>query len=566
MFEDLDAVAERLLATTRDQDDPFEPTLDPDGTRVDRLVTLARLVAAAEAESMLITAAMCHSAESWQDIHDPERSDRLGPEDLVAAEIAPALHLAPVTAAIRVDRAVQVVTRLPQSLRALRRGDLDQGRLRAIEDATDGLAPAEAGKVERAVLPRAVDQTAGELRAALRRAVITIDPVAAERRRKKAIKDRTVDRYQEKDGTSVLRAVLSAIDTGEIYDLIDEVARQTKTDDDTRPMDARRADAMVWLFLGRDPHLGPEDPPDPPAPDPDHPGDHPGDHPDDHPDDEPGDPSDTSPDQTGDAFLDEPADAVPGEPADAVADDTFRDEADACADPDDPGPVEPTHDEWDAPNPGEPDLTEQAGRAADLNSFDRAADDRTARISELAALDLSAMTQRRATRLPWVAINHLITETGARVEVGELQGYGPITANYAQHLLETGAARAPDAPSGRTPTRAQARTHDPPQWLANDVRARDGTCRFMGCKQPAHRVDLDHTISHPDGLTVRANLGGLCRRHHLVKHSGCWRVHQHHDGSYEWTSTITSRTYTTYPRGTTGEWRGTTTLASARTA
>ena len=67
----------------------------------------------------------------------------------------------------------------------------------------------------------------------------------------------------------MLQAVLSAVDTGEIYDLIDQVARQTKTSHDTRTMDQRRADALVHLLLGRDPHLGPEDHDDPTtAPDP----------------------------------------------------------------------------------------------------------------------------------------------------------------------------------------------------------------------------------------------------------------------------------------------------------
>ena len=58
------------------------------------------------------------------------------PDDLVAAEIAPALHLAPVTAAIRVNTALEVSTRLPATLAAMCRGELDKGRVLAIRDAT----------------------------------------------------------------------------------------------------------------------------------------------------------------------------------------------------------------------------------------------------------------------------------------------------------------------------------------------------------------------------------------------------------------------------------------------
>ena len=245
----------------------FEPVLDPDGALLDRVVQLERVKAAADAEQMILYAAMCTRAETWQDIHDPTFTDPVGPDDLVAAEIGPALHLAPRTAAIRVRRAVQIVTRLPQTLAAYRRGDLDLGRVLAIDDATNVLTAADAAKVEELVLGRAVDQTAAELRAALRKAVIRVDPHAAEKRRKQAIKDRSVTRYQDRDGTSVLRAVLSAVDTGEIYDLLDQVARRTKTDDDPRSMDARRADALPLLLLGREPHLGPQDDDTPPGPD-----------------------------------------------------------------------------------------------------------------------------------------------------------------------------------------------------------------------------------------------------------------------------------------------------------
>ena len=142
MFEDLGALAERLLATAPDQTDAgFEPVLDPDGALLDRVVQLERVKAAADAEQMILYAAMCTRAETWQDIHDPGFTDPVGPDDLVAAEIGPALRLAPRTAAIRVRRAVQIVTRLPHTLAAYRRGDLDLGRVLAIDDATASSPP-----------------------------------------------------------------------------------------------------------------------------------------------------------------------------------------------------------------------------------------------------------------------------------------------------------------------------------------------------------------------------------------------------------------------------------------
>jgi hypothetical protein len=176
MFEDMEALAARLLATAPAQDDPFDPVLDPDGTLVDRLVALARVISAAQAETMTIEAALCERADTWQTVHAPDWKGEVSPADLVGAEIGPALHLAQGTAAIQVNRAVEIVTRLPHTLAAMRRGELDLGRVLAIVDATMALSDGDAGKVEAAVLGKAVDQTAGELRAALRKAVIRIDP------------------------------------------------------------------------------------------------------------------------------------------------------------------------------------------------------------------------------------------------------------------------------------------------------------------------------------------------------------------------------------------------------
>ena len=176
MFEGLDELAERLLATAPAQDNPCEPTLDPDGSLVAHAIRLEQVKSAADAEQMLVYAALCARAETWQRLHDDSGQTEVGPADLVAAEIAPALHLAPVTAAIRVNRATDIADRLPATLAAYRRGALDLGRVLTISEATCVLSDADTAKVEELVLPAAVDQTAGELRAALRRAVIAVDP------------------------------------------------------------------------------------------------------------------------------------------------------------------------------------------------------------------------------------------------------------------------------------------------------------------------------------------------------------------------------------------------------
>jgi len=242
MFEEMPRLAERLsrVAPTEAEVAKDQPLPDRMRALVDELVLQQRVTAASEGRSMVIMAELCKWAEQWQHIHDPKLLDELGADDLVAAEIAPALHLAPVTAAIRIRTAVDLVSRLPDTLAAMCRGDLDKGRVLAIRDATEDLDDALTARVEQRVLPGAVDQTAGELRRALTKAVIAVHPDAAERRRKAAVRDRSVSRWTRRDGTGAIEAVLSAVDSGEIYDLIDEVARRTKTTQDIRSIDARR--------------------------------------------------------------------------------------------------------------------------------------------------------------------------------------------------------------------------------------------------------------------------------------------------------------------------------------
>jgi len=230
MFEEVDALAERLLAADPDQDDPYWPTLDPDGTMVEELVLVQRLTSAAAAREMVILARLCQRAEAWGDRHDPAyQHNEAGPPELVAAETGPALHQTPMNASMRVQRAVEFTTRLPDTLRALARGEIDLGRALAIRDAVDPLTDDQANQVQQKVLPKAGTQTAGELRAALRKAVITVDRKGAEQRRQAAVKGRGLTRYQDTDGMSVLRAVLSAADANEIYDLMDEAARSRAT-------------------------------------------------------------------------------------------------------------------------------------------------------------------------------------------------------------------------------------------------------------------------------------------------------------------------------------------------
>lgn len=132
----------------------------------------------------------------------------------------------------------------------------------------------------------------------------------------------------------------------------------------------------------------------------------------------------------------------------------------------------------------------------------------------------------------------------------DLAGHGPLDAHTARRLAAiapgwdrlfthptTGAVLAVDR---YRPTPEQRRL----------LHARDEHCRFPGCRQPASRSDLDHTIAHAhDGPTEITNLAHLCRRHHTLKHHSAWRVRQRPDGILQWTSP-TGRVYDDHPART----------------
>ncbi len=112
---------------------------------------------------------------------DPE-ADR-DPVRELSAEFAPnevalALTLTQYAAEWWMSLAVSMSRRLPATWSALSQGTIDLGRAKLIDAWTTPLDDELARAVERKVLVRAGQQTTGQLRASLQRAVISVDPAA----------------------------------------------------------------------------------------------------------------------------------------------------------------------------------------------------------------------------------------------------------------------------------------------------------------------------------------------------------------------------------------------------
>ena len=229
--------------------------------------------------------------------------------EFTPSEVALALTLTQGGAEYWMDLAVSMTRRLPGTMAALRSGRIDLARAKLIETFTTCLDDDLAGRVERMVLDKAEHRTTGQLRAALQRAVITVDPAAAERRREEAERNARVELSGDPESTGSLAGrFLPAGHAAAAWSRICALAKALESAGAPGGIDLLRAQVFIGLLLGTlqiippplDKHgadcLGPDDDGGSPA---DHGGD-----------DGPGDsgPDDSDP---GEAVRRRPVTAVP---------------------------------------------------------------------------------------------------------------------------------------------------------------------------------------------------------------------------------------------------------------
>jgi hypothetical protein len=140
------------------------------------------------------------------------------------------------------------------------------------------------------------------------------------------------------------------------------------------------------------------------------------------------------------------------------------------------------------------------------------------------------------------------TALGLADQPAHLAGHGPVPASMARRLAQHGTWRRvlTDPVTGAVTEVGRTR-YTPSAALADLIRTRDITCRFPGCRQPAHRCDLDHITPWPTGPTAAANLATLCRHHHRLKHQTGWQVEADDPTTLTWTSPTGHRYTTTAP-------------------
>ena len=193
---------------------------------------------------------------------EPAKNGRPGkiPADAYG-QVSLALTLSKSGAEWWTNLAVDLRWRLAATGVALRNGTIDLPRARAIAETTAPLDDDKARAVEGKVLPRAGEQTTGQLRASLRRAVITADPEGAERRREEAERRAKVTLYPDAEGTASLAGQnLPGVRAAAAFARITALARALKASGTEGGIDLLRSKVLLGLLLGTLPYIPP--PPD----------------------------------------------------------------------------------------------------------------------------------------------------------------------------------------------------------------------------------------------------------------------------------------------------------------
>ncbi|WP_084671647.1 HNH endonuclease signature motif containing protein [Sporichthya polymorpha] len=458
------------------------------------------------------------------------------PDRWGADEVRTALHISAYTANELLDFAWAIVRRFPKLHAAMAAGELSIERARVIHFWVRDMSDEHASTVIDEVLGHcSIDAdrpwTSEQLGARCRKLGIQLDPDWAQRRFAEAHRERRVISWRNEDGTATLAAqnqdparVAAAI--ARVRKLADDAKRAG----DPRPLDHLRSEIALNLLDGTYAdftddqilaHLATTRPTE-----------------DEH------DPADETDDtEMGEEYQPEPAPEPEPEPAPEPAPEPEAEPAPVARSPHhgvqltakvstllglDRDPAElagqgPIHAEYAR------DLAKQL--SAGQWRFAVTGPDGYAVSSGLVIARPIDWERRRTSDhgivdllIPADLLQTLLEET---VTSPEIALWRPVLVEIGrQHLLAT--AGPDDQPTPEDPddaNSAEARRRFPRQALRRDTQLRMTTCQAPGCRLPAARSEIDHTIDHArGGLTLAGNLGPLCEHDHDLKTKGGWQL------------------------------------------
>ena len=487
----------------------------PDDQLIGVLRAARRLTSWAQAHEL--TTILALAARRPADGHPPTPPGQLPSHlsEFVDAELAAALTLTTRAATTHLALALDLAPR-HATLASLAAGWIDLPRATLIATMTSLLTDQHATQVEATVLPGAPDQNTAQLRRALHRAILQVDPAAAQRRREQAQQTARVETWADPEGTTTLAGRnLPPTQTLAASQRLTHIATTWKHAGAHGGMDLLRAHAYLALLNSQ--------------------------------------PIDTPPASlltatSQPAVPNPPAapDADPATPDPAVTEASGADPAEQQADG---GPQLPSG----LCRPSGPELPPMAGLinlTVPLTTLLQLSD-HPGEVRGLGPLDADATRQLACALAGHRATRWQITVTspaGYALANGTARG-SPThrTGKPADSRRWTVKVTAEPIAAGSCDHRQREPGYHPSPSLQALVRARSSTCTYYGCGRQAVRCDLDHTIPHDHGgPTCECNLAPLCRYHHRVKQAQGWKLQHLTPGVMAWL-TPAGRRYITLP-------------------
>jgi len=172
-------------------------------------------------------------------------------DEFAHLEVATLLHISDRAAQRRLQFALTLTDRLPQTLAALKQGCIEEYKAQLIADAVECLSDEHALIVERRVLDKAAGQTPTQLRNTLAKVVLAADPQGAEERRQEKMRERRVQSQPTESGMAMLTVHHSAERIAAVHAVITGRARQLKAlGGEARTLAQVEADVACDLILG----------------------------------------------------------------------------------------------------------------------------------------------------------------------------------------------------------------------------------------------------------------------------------------------------------------------------
>ena len=420
---------------------------------------------------------------------------------------------------------------LPGTKAAFHNGILNQDKAAIIAAATALLDPAEARAAEAMVLDRAGSLTPAQLRAAINRAVMEVNPDKAKKRREHAAKRTRVERWVEDSGNAGLAG--RELPPAEVLAADQRVtawAKELRKAGLDGTMDQLRARAFLDILLGTDSR-----------------------------------PQASSPDGT-------PTTRATADTRDGP--DTGQAAAPAPAGPL-AGVIPPGFAARATLTIPAPTLLDRADRPGELAGIGPIDPDLARDLAAAAARNPRTTWCLTVTDRQGHAIGHgcarpaPASERAKRHKPGAPGGPDPPGAprftftptdqpgppgGYGTWRFSTGIPGQPDLlieigplPSGDCDHRHEAKGHDPGVMLRHLTQVRHATCTGPGCRRPAITCDFEHNIPYEaGGRTCWCNGNPKCRFDHRLKQDPRWNAEQIENGNVRWT-TPSGRQYVTEP-------------------